>query len=87
MGIFYETFQQLAWIPCRGVRTAALREAGERVYRRRPTEGRYLRDLEAQLIAHCGGAPSITQRLLIKRLIRTTMQLHVLDAKLLAGDN
>jgi hypothetical protein len=52
----------------------------------RSTAGRYWRDLEAQLIVHCGGAPTITQRLLIERLIRTTVQLNALDEKLLAGD-
>jgi hypothetical protein len=51
----------------------------------RSTAGRYVRDLEAQLIAHCGGAPTITQRLLIERLIRTTVQLNALDDKLLAA--
>ena len=49
--------------------------------------GRYLRDLEAQLIVHCGGAPTITQRLLIERLMRTTVQLNALDEKLLASDD
>jgi hypothetical protein len=53
----------------------------------RSREGRYLRDLEAQLIAHSGGAPSITQRLLIERVTRTTVQLNKLDKKLLAGDS
>jgi hypothetical protein len=48
--------------------------------------GRYLRDLEAQLIAHCGGSPSITQKLLIERVIRTTVQLNKLDEKLEASD-
>jgi hypothetical protein len=52
----------------------------------RSTIGRYLRDLEAQLIAHCGGAPSITQKLLIERAIRTTVQLNALDEKLAASD-
>jgi hypothetical protein len=53
----------------------------------RSTEGRYLRDLEAQLIAHCGGSPSITQKLLIERLVRTTIQLNALDEKLAAAGN
>ena len=53
----------------------------------RSTIGRYMRDLEQQLIAHCGGSPSITQRLLVDRLIRTTMQLNNLDQKLMSGDN
>jgi hypothetical protein len=52
----------------------------------RSATGRYVRDLEQQLVAHCGGAPTITQRLLIDRLVRTTIQLNGLDEKLLAGD-
>jgi hypothetical protein len=52
----------------------------------RSTAGRYLRDLEAQLIAHCGGSPTITQRLLIERVIRTTVQLNALDEKLSASN-
>jgi hypothetical protein len=36
-------------------------------------------------VAHCGGTPTITQRLLIDRLVRTTVQLDVLDQKLLAA--
>jgi hypothetical protein len=51
----------------------------------RSTIGRYVRDLEAQLVAHCGGHPSITQRLLIDRAIKTTVQLAALDEKLAAG--
>ncbi len=53
----------------------------------RSTIGRYVRDLEAQLVRHCGGAPSVTQRLLIDRLIRTTAQLDALDQKLMNGAN
>jgi hypothetical protein len=52
----------------------------------RSTIGRFCRDLEAQLVRHCGGAPSITQRLLIDRLIRTTAQLDALDRKLMNGE-
>lgn len=53
----------------------------------RSTIGRFCRDLEAQLVRHCGGAPSVTQRLLIDRLIRTTAQLDALDQKLMNGAN
>jgi hypothetical protein len=34
---------------------------------------------------HCGNEPTITQRLLIDRLIRCTIQLDGLDKKLLGG--
>jgi hypothetical protein len=53
----------------------------------RSTEGRYVRDLERQLITHVGGSPTIAQRLLIDRLVRTTIQVNALDEKLLAGVN
>jgi hypothetical protein len=52
----------------------------------RSAAGRYVRDLEQQLTAHCGGSPTIAQRLLIDRLVRITVQLNSLDEKLLAGD-
>lgn len=52
----------------------------------RSTIGRFVRDLEAQLIAHCGRSPSITQKLLIQRVIKTTMQLNALDEKM-QGEN
>jgi hypothetical protein len=48
----------------------------------RSAEGRFVRRLEAELIAHVGGAPTITQRLLIDRLIKIRLQLDLLDAKL-----
>jgi hypothetical protein len=48
--------------------------------------GRFIRDLEAQLVAHVGGRPTITQRLLIERLIKTHVQLDMLDDKLQRGD-
>lgn len=47
--------------------------------------GRFVRHLEAELVAHVGGAPSITQKLLIDRIIRTRLQLDALDEKLAAG--
>jgi hypothetical protein len=52
----------------------------------RSAEGRFIRDLERQLTDHLGGAPSITEKLLIERLIKTTMQLAALDEKM-ASDN
>ncbi|HTV44845.1 MAG TPA: hypothetical protein VMF05_05980 [Stellaceae bacterium] len=52
----------------------------------RSTLGRFIRDLEQQLISHVGGAPSITQRLLIDRTIKVTVQLDALDRKLMAAD-
>ena len=51
----------------------------------RSTEGRHIRKLERELIKHIGGAPSITQRLLIERIIKTHLQLRALDEKLASG--
>ena len=52
----------------------------------RSTLGRFIRHLEAELVAHVGGHPTITQRLLIARLIKTHVQLDLLDEKLGRGD-
>ena len=52
----------------------------------RSTIGRFCRDLEKQLIKHCGGSPSITQKLLIDRVVRATVQLDTLDKKMMSGD-
>jgi hypothetical protein len=51
----------------------------------RSMEGRLIRKLERELITHIGGAPSITQRLLIERIIKTHLQLRALDEKLAGG--
>ena len=42
-----------------------------------------VRHLEAELIAHIGGSPTIAQRLLIERVIKMRLQLDGLDAKLM----
>lgn len=52
----------------------------------RSAQGRFVRHLEAELVAHVGGAPSVTQRLLIDRLIKIRLQLDLFDAKLGAGE-
>lgn len=52
----------------------------------RSTMGRFVRDLEKQLIDHVGGNPSITQRLLIERMIKVRIQLDLLDEKLASGE-
>ena len=52
----------------------------------RSAEGRFVRNLEAELVAHCGGNPSITERLLIDRLIKIRLQLDMLDERLAAGN-
>jgi hypothetical protein len=51
----------------------------------RSTLGRFARDLENQLIRHVGGSPSVTERLVIERLVACTIQLDLLDQKLRDG--
>lgn len=51
----------------------------------RSAEGRFVRHLEAELTRHVGGNPSITQRLLIDRLIKVRIQLDMLDTRLATG--
>jgi hypothetical protein len=48
----------------------------------RSTEGRFLRDFEARLVAHLGGSPAISQLLLIRRLARVALRLELFDEKL-----
>jgi hypothetical protein len=50
----------------------------------RSREGKFLRKCEAELIAHVGGAPSFTQRLLIRRAARAMLKLELFDAKMTA---
>ena len=52
----------------------------------RSATGRFIRNLESELVAHVGGAPTITQRLLIDRLIKIRLQLDAFDKKLVGGN-
>jgi hypothetical protein len=58
----------------------------------RTTIGRYLRDLGNQLAKHAGGPDAtlnslpVTTRLLIERIVKTTLQLNALDEKLASGE-
>src|SRR5690348_15280845 len=51
----------------------------------RSREGRFLRQYEAMLTEHCGGAPSIVQRALISRAARLALHLELMDERSLAG--
>jgi hypothetical protein len=51
----------------------------------RSVQGRLVRHLEAELVAHIGGNPTIAQRLLIERIIKMRLQLDALDMKLMNG--
>jgi hypothetical protein len=46
----------------------------------RTREGRLLKRVRADLTAHLGGAPSITQRMVIERAAALTLKLALLDA-------
>jgi hypothetical protein len=50
----------------------------------RTAEGRLIRDVRRDLIAHVGGAPSAPARALIERAVMLTVQLGRMDAKALA---
>ena len=47
----------------------------------RTREARLMRETRAELTAHVGGNPSATQRVLIDRATRLTLQLAMLDAR------
>jgi hypothetical protein len=51
----------------------------------RSREGKFLRRVEAELVAHVGGSPSFAQSLLIRRAARSMLQLELLDAKMSSG--
>ena len=48
----------------------------------RSVEGRLVRRLEAELVAHIGGNPTIAQRLLIQRICTMRLQLDAFGEKL-----
>jgi hypothetical protein len=52
----------------------------------RSREGKFLRRVEAELIAQVGGSPSFAQSLLIRRAARSMLQLELLDAKMASGN-
>jgi hypothetical protein len=51
----------------------------------RSREGRFLTQIERELVAQIGGSPSFTQKLLIRRLARGMLRLELLDEKQTAG--
>jgi len=51
----------------------------------RTREGKFLRKIEAELVAQVGGEPSFAQRLLIRRAARAMLLLELLDAKIAGG--
>jgi hypothetical protein len=51
----------------------------------RSREGRFLRHYEESLIAHAGGTPTVTMRLLAARAARLALHLELMDERLFAG--
>jgi hypothetical protein len=51
----------------------------------RSARGRFVRQLELQLIEHLGGSPSVPQRLLIERVIKMKLQIDALEERLAEG--
>ena len=49
----------------------------------RTREGRLMRRVRSDLIAHVGGKPSATQRMLVERAVTLSLYVSKLDAKLL----
>jgi hypothetical protein len=52
----------------------------------RSREGRFLTAVQADLVQHIGGSPTIAQTLLIRRIARTMLSLEILDLKLASGN-
>jgi hypothetical protein len=52
----------------------------------RSAEAKFIRAVEAQLVAHIGGAPNIAQKLLIRRVSRALLRLELLDTKMTQCD-
>jgi hypothetical protein len=45
----------------------------------RRAEAKFMRGVKADLVKHCGGAPSATQRMLIDQAAMLTLRLHLMD--------
>jgi hypothetical protein len=57
-------------------RSAALAKLDQRT-----KEARLIRETRAELLAHVGGNPSVTQRALIEQLVQIKLRLAVMDRK------
>jgi hypothetical protein len=47
----------------------------------RRAEAKLMRDVRAELTAHCGGSPSATQRMIITRAVMLSLRLHLMDKR------
>ena len=73
--------------PLRGAYSKPLRRGVLGDIDGRSREGRYLKTIESDLIQQVGGAPSVGQQLLIRRIARAMLMLEILDLKLANPDN
>jgi hypothetical protein len=68
---------------CRGITRGSLGASIDG----RSTAGRYLRKIEAELLAQIQGEPSFAQKLLVRRIARGMLSLEEFDHKLSAGNS
>jgi hypothetical protein len=68
---------------CRGITRGSLGASIDG----RSTAGRYLRKIEAELLAQIAGEPTFAQKLLVRRIARGMLSLEEFDAKLSAGNS
>jgi hypothetical protein len=54
--------------------------------RRRTSVSRFLLTIRTELTAHCGGQPSITQKLMIERICMTLLRIELMDRDALNSD-
>jgi hypothetical protein len=54
--------------------------------KRRTRESRFLEQTRADLTAHLGGAPSMTQALMIERIVMTLLRIELMDRDALQSD-
>ncbi len=52
----------------------------------RTREAALMRRVRVDLIQHCGGSPSVTQRLLIERAVVLSLRVAQIDQQILAGE-
>jgi hypothetical protein len=51
----------------------------------RSREYQFMRQVRADLVAHCGGKPTVVQRHLIERAVRLSLKLELLDEQMMHG--
>jgi hypothetical protein len=67
---------------CRALRRGVIGDAIDG----RSREGKFLRRIEAELMAQIAASPSFAQSLLIRRAARAMLQLELLDQKMASGN-